>query len=143
MKRECIYVPGETNIIDMWINGKTQIYKKTLAEVQKDNLNAEIWDFEKACDEINIASEKKYVTEFKEISEVSYWDALEVLPPENFKRISHDTTAFRMCEYYTGTITGHYFAITDATGERFFSALKNTGDYSEMKKEILAKYYNK
>ena len=47
------------------------------------------------------------VTDTSEITEKEYWEALEVLPPEHWVR-GDGFEHFRMCEYWSGTITQQY-----------------------------------
>lgn len=56
---------------------------------------------------MNAYYQKKYLSKpAEQITATQFFDALEVLPPENWVRgwLEH----FRMCEYLTGTITAQY-----------------------------------
>lgn len=63
------------------------------------------------------AQEKEYCKTWIETDREDFLEMLEVLPPENWTR-GVDTEAFRMSEYWTGTITSHYVRI----GDRYFTA---------------------
>jgi hypothetical protein len=58
-------------------------------------------------DEWIAAHDEAWTTPPQEITEEQWWDALECLPPEAWKRGDHWET-FRMMEYLSGTVTAHY-----------------------------------
>lgn len=53
---------------------------------------------------------QRYTTPPKQITRDEFWEALECLPPENW-RTTGDGESFRSCEYLTGNITSHYVHI--------------------------------
>lgn len=80
----------------------------------------------------------EYCHEWKEITKEEYWEMLECLPPEKWYR-GGDHEMFRMIEYMTGNITGHYARIE----ERYFCANRETGGknyynrlFDEVKKQF-------
>jgi len=73
---------------------------------------------------------------WKEINEAAYMEALECLPPENWKRTCFGSI-FRFCEYWDGNITQHYAALRSAGSERFFTARREAGNnYPKLLQEI-------
>ena len=55
---------------------------------------------------LNWLNAEQYIRPAITIAEEDYWEALEVLPPENWCRGEFEH--FRMCEYLTGSITAQY-----------------------------------
>jgi len=94
--------------------------------------NLTIIPFDIACKRIEKINTKEYIKPWIEIDKDNWWEMLEVLPPENWiNRVGFE--AFRIMEYDTSNITGHYFRI----GKRYFTAhRRNTQDYISMLKEI-------
>jgi len=69
---------------------------------------------------------------WKEISEDEWWEALEVMPPEQWKHCG-GIEFFRWMEYLTGRITSHYAR----SGHRYFTANRlAVRSYAEYAKEI-------
>lgn len=60
-----------------------------------------------------------FLTGPKQISRADYWDALEVLPPENWQR-DRIFEHFRMMEYTTGNITTQYARLMTDDGGHLF-----------------------
>ena len=58
-------------------------------------------------DEFERREKEKYLAPARQITKEQWWDALEVLPPEDWRPHSSPET-FRMCEYYTGSMTNQY-----------------------------------
>jgi hypothetical protein len=89
-----------------------------------ERLNSELADgqepyqvmpIDDACEMIYQVNRAKYCGPWKEIDEETWWDALEVLPPEKWQTVS-GVEIFRLMEYLTGTITAHYARL----GTRYF-----------------------
>lgn len=87
------------------------------AEREPGEPEYEVIPFDEAMPLIEAAQRAKYLSDWKEITEEEWNDALEVLPPENWRTVA-GVEIFRMMEYLTGTITGHYARL----GERYFVA---------------------
>ena len=86
-----------------------------------------------AAERAQKASVSRYCEPVKEITEEQYNEALNILPPEDWQHGS-GWSAFRMCEYMSGNITGHYMVMD---GRHFFAfrpAGRNT--YTELAAEI-------
>ena len=66
-------------------------------------------------DAVLAQKEAMLTTQPTEISEKDYWDALEALPPEGFRRTGQ-SSSFKMSEYFSGRITTIYVC----TGKRYF-----------------------
>lgn len=81
---------------------------------------------------IEAAQDDEYLTGWTEITKEQWWDALEVLPPENWRTVA-GVEIFRMCEYLTGNITGHYARLED---RHFVANLRNTTPYAEIAEQI-------
>ena len=74
----------------------------------------------------------KLLKPFKEITEEAYHEALECLPPQNW-RSADGVSIFQMSEYYISNITSHY-AVFDG---RYFTAYRRENTpYEEIAKEI-------
>lgn len=71
-------VPGEL-IIDIARDGKTEIYGRTLEEVQKEHPTAVTMTLGEFCN--GKAAKQDIPIEWKETTEEQYWEMLEVLPP--------------------------------------------------------------
>ena len=94
----------------------------------------EIMLFDDAIPLLETARREKYLSDWTEIDEEQWMNALEVLPPEKWRTVA-GVEIFRMCEYLTGTITAHYARL----GERYFSANRcaRTG-YDDIAAEVHA-----
>lgn len=107
-----ICIPGSTNAEDeaVLINGEYvgKYSNKTLAQFQEQNPEYIVKDWVEFCSE----RDEKMKTEPVEITEEKFWDALEVLPPEDWARFGR-TESFKMCEYFCGMITAVYARIGD------------------------------
>ena len=109
---QVFYVPGQGFIIDALTDNNTGRYsKKTLTETQEEYPGVEIMSIDEASKQIDTLS-RRPVTE---IDESTYWQMLEVLPPEDFSQTKAGTS-FKMAEKECGSITGIYATI----GERYF-----------------------
>jgi len=90
-----------------------------------DEREAEVMKFADAWALIQDA-QNDLTTGFNEIDSETYNEALNCLPPQAWGRVK-GVECFRMCEYYTGDITQHYFTVN----KKFYSALKRAGDGME------------
>jgi len=109
---QVFYVPGQSFIIDGLTGDNTGRYsKKTLTETRKEYPGVEIMSLVEASNQID-ALFRRPVTE---IDHNTYWEMLEVLPPEGFSQ-NKTGASFKMSERDCGSITGIYAAI----GERYF-----------------------
>lgn len=113
----CLYVPGSTTIIDTIsdITGLSSIGDETLEETQQRHPGAIICSFDKACEQIYIASCAKYKSDPEEV-DLERWDeALNCLPPMKW-RGEHTTESFMICE----AMTADLHTILCRIGDRYF-----------------------
>lgn len=74
----------------------------------------------------------KYVTDWQEIDEETWWERLEILPPEKRQTV-HGVEIFRICERLTGNITQHLARL----GNRYFSRnCETTIPYTELAAQV-------
>ncbi len=110
-------------------DGRCQYSGKTFTEVQKEYPKCVILQLQHAIKHIRATENKLYIdTIWKEISEDDYMEMLEVLPPENWQG-----GIFRMCEYWTSNITGHY---VELDGKFYTAQRRNTTSYASIRAEI-------
>lgn len=92
----------------------------------------ELLPMDEACELVESAQAAEYIGDWKEITAEEWQDALEVLPPEKWRNV-HGVEIFRMMEYLTGNITGHYARL----GERYFCAnRRTTAEYADLAAEV-------
>ena len=118
-------------------SGRTAWGGETVAELRAKYPGAlvQVLPFVEAYAQQHAADISRHCRPWEEITEEQHDEALNVLPPEKWQR-SHGWSAFRMCEYMTGQITGHYFHV----GGRYFTALRECGPYEPMLLEIRAQF---
>ena len=131
----CIYKNGADCIQDVLSPDNNHLRytgEKVSEYLKRKGPEYNLVSFEYACKKIEEINEKRYINPWLEIKRGEYWDMLEVLPPENWV-IRAGFEAFRMMEYTTSNITGHYIRIDN----RYFTAQRrNTQNYSTMYTEI-------
>ncbi len=98
------YKPNATHIETTIINGKSAYSSSTVADYEATGFI--IIPMDEAISRIDTALDNKMKT-LSEITREEFWDALECLPPENWKTVD-GLEMFRMSEYYTADITAHY-----------------------------------
>jgi hypothetical protein len=138
-----IYKPGELHLQSAtYICEDTGLERvrytggKTLAEYMADKTGQglEVMPYEMAAPMIDAAQVARYCKPWLEITEKEWWANLEVLPPEKW-RTDRGVEIFRMSEYTSGNITGHFARL----GERYFSANRDTRtEYDDIAAEIAA-----
>ena len=137
-----IYKPGERNIQSTTYVDKDGVERvqytggKTLAEYMADmsdlDPDLQVMPYEEAAPMMWAAQIAEYCKPWQEITKEQWWDMLEVLPPEKWQKVA-GVEIFRMCEYTSRTVTGHYARL----GERYFSANRDIGtDYADIASEI-------
>lgn len=138
-----IYKPGQRHIESTtYICSDTGIERvqytggKTLAEYMADmadlDPDLQVMPYEEAAPMMWAAQIAEYCKPWQEITKEQWWDMLEVLPPEKWQTVD-GVEIFRMCEYTSGTVTGHYARL----GERYFSANRDIRtDYADIAEEI-------
>lgn len=121
-----VFVQGPLTCIDMVTpDGRSQIERQTLEEIQARYPGAEISDLETW----SAAKEKALCTEPEEITEERFWEMLEVLPPQRWQRgrtlDDKPCQSFEMCEHLSGRVTsivcevaGRFFTWNDVAGKR-------------------------
>jgi len=127
-----IYKKG-SEYVENFISNSLSVSDINFHLSQDENLT--IVPFDIACKRIEKIHTKKYCLKpWIEINKGEWWEMLEVLPPENWIRSAYGHwEGFRMMEYDTSNITGHYFRIE----KRYFTASRrNTQNYSDLYKEI-------
>ena len=138
-----IYKPGELHLQSTtYICSDTGVERvqftggKTLEEYMADmadlNPDLQVMPYDMAAPMMEAAQLAEYCKPWKEITREQWWDMLEVLPPEKWEKVQ-GVEIFRMCEYTSGTVTGHFARL----GERYFSANRDirTG-YADIAGEI-------
>ena len=136
-----IYKPGERHLQSTtYICSDTGVERvqftggKTLDEYMagKEGQGLEVMPYDMAAPMMEAAQLAEYCKPWKEITKEQWWDMLEVLPPEKWEKVQ-GVEIFRMCEYTSGTVTGHFARL----GERYFSANRDirTG-YADIAGEI-------
>ena len=136
-----IYKPGELHLQsttficeDTGLERVRYTGGKTLAEYMTDKTGQglEVMPYETAAPMIDAAQVARYCKPWREITEKEWWTNLEVLPPEKWRTV-RGVEIFRMSEYLSGNITGHFARL----GERYFSANRDARtEYSDMAAEI-------
>jgi len=91
---------------------RSHIQNETLEEIRARYPDAEYIKFD---DAIKISNDKNRLP-VREITEKDFWEMLEVLPPEGWKQETN-CESFKLCEYWSGTITDIYARI----GKRYFT----------------------
>ncbi len=85
---QILYEPGNTTA-EAFIHPGTGLIVTsglTVAEYnEKYNKKAVLMSYEEAMDQIEVAIEKKYITEWEEISRKHFHEMFEALPPEHFQ----------------------------------------------------------
>ena len=135
-----IYKPGEHNIQSTTHVDKDGVERvnftggKTLDEYMaaKAGQGFEVMPYDMAAPMMEAAQLAEYCKPWQEITKEQWWDMLEVLPPEKWQTVN-GVEIFRICEYTSGTITGHYARL----GDRYFSANRDIRtDYADIAGEI-------
>jgi hypothetical protein len=132
-EEQVIWIPGNLYVEDFVTQGKTSVHGTPVDEYLKSTPGAVLISYEEFSLKIKETEDREYLKPWEEIDESQWTEKLEVLPPEKWLKCGPDAEAFRMMEYYSGNITGHYIRIS----KRYFSALRRTSqDYKEMTQEI-------
>jgi hypothetical protein len=137
-KQMVMYKHGQTHIQDILIESldgvfRTQCQGLTLDEYNEKNGHGFIaCTLDDACEEITAIDNSRYLKPFVEITEEIYDEMLECLPPQKWQTVD-GVNIFRMMEYLTGNITGHYVSYE---GKYYMANRRTTVDYAEIAKEI-------
>lgn len=110
MKTLCVYVEGQTGIIDIVKNetGLTSIYGKSIEIVRQEYPGAEIVPMDYAMQRISEALKEVYpMLNPKEITEEKFYEMFEVLPPMQCINDEEGMT-FKLEEMTFGDITSGY-----------------------------------
>lgn len=135
-----IYKPGDRNIESttyVCADGVERVQYtggKTLEEYMADKVGHgfEVIPYDVAAPMLEAAQIAEYCKPWREITKEQWWDMLGVLPPEKWQTVS-GVEIFRMSEYTSGTVTGHYARL----GDRYFSANRDIRtDYADIAGEI-------
>jgi hypothetical protein len=137
----CIYQQGKTHVVTASretpprnLDGET--FDVVLARLN-DNLREgetafQIVTLDDAADQIEEINRAQYCGPWIEIDVETWWDALEVLPPEKWQTVG-GVELFRMMEYLTGSITAHYARL----GSRYFTRNASTATpYAQLAAEV-------
>ena len=139
----CIYQPGKTHVVTASretpprnLDGET--FDVILARLNSNLKNGEpafqIVTIDDAADQIEEINRAQYCGPWREIDEETWWDALEVLPPEKWQTVG-GVELFRMMEYLTGSITAHYARL----GSRYFTRNASIATpYAQLAAEVAA-----
>lgn len=136
--RLAIYKDGEMHIQDLMVlddNGvlRTQCRGLTLADYVRENGEGfVVMSLDEACERIHKLQDEAYIKPFIEITEDQYNEMLECLPPQKWMTVD-GVSIFRMSEYQTSNITGHYASYNG----RYFMANRRTNvNYEDIAQEI-------
>lgn len=105
--------------------GKSFYTGKTLAEMQLDYENELITITD---EELDLYLENYYNSlqdNWKEISEDDYYDALECLPPMNWRTIVPGVNVFCISEAFTSHLHSHYLKLTNSEGAKYYTAIRS------------------
>ena len=133
-----IYQYGKTHIQDVLIEGADGVFRTQCEGLTfKEYVERGKWDcvcitLDKAVELIEELNTKQFIKPFHEISEEKYMEMLECLPPEKWQTVD-GVNIFRMSEYTTGIITGHYASYE---GKYYTAERRTTTPYAEIAKEI-------
>lgn len=109
-KELAFYEEGSLSIVDTLNNetGMGTCFGETVEQVRKRYPKAEIVPFDFALERINEATKEVYpMLNPIEITEEQYWDALECLPPMQWKK-TEEGESFKMSELTFMDITACY-----------------------------------
>ena len=125
-----LYVPGDTGIKTI-LKGLYCAYSgEWVNDICREYPGAVIMEFQTACSLIEIAEDARYCgNPMTEISPETYDEMLCVLPPRDWHNIG-GWSCFRMSEYWTSNITGHYLKSPD--GRCFHKQCRDTTKYAEL-----------
>lgn len=133
-KEMVIYKHGSAHIQDVLRVGadgvaRTACRGLTFEEyVQAEGAGFLCVPFDEAIEQIRAIEDAQHIKPFKEITEEQYYEMLECLPPQKWLDVEGGSV-FRMSEYQTSNITGHYVALDG----RFFAANRRTTvDYADI-----------
>lgn len=104
-----LFFEGDLTICDLLTDDGTTLYGRlTIDQIKTKypNKALQITSLEHAHNVVSKARAQAYTSPVILISQESYYERLEVLPPENFKSFGNHS-GFRLSEYLTGTITEH------------------------------------
>ena len=102
---QCFFSKTENQVIDGCINNLGLFSKKTLEQFQSEYADIEILHIDDAIKIMDDANRTPATKTTKE----KYWYALNVLPPQNWKRFPDGKgDYFQMSEYWSGDITTYY-----------------------------------
>jgi hypothetical protein len=146
----CIYQPGNTHIETACLASEGETLRSPFTGAAFDALLSELNDkreagspafqimpLEEAMPLMEEAQHAKYCSDWKEITEEEWDDALEVLPPEKWETV-RGVNIFRMCEYLTGDITAHFASLRG----KFFARNCSTSEtYEELAEQVAAKWF--
>lgn len=77
-------------------------------------------------DILNEIWEQQYTqSDWTEISEEKYFDALEFLPPMNWRTITPGVNIFCISEAFTSHLHGHYLKLTNNEGVKYYTAIRS------------------
>jgi len=130
-----VYVDGETTIETILAKtGRSMYGRKTVSEIRASHVGktVSVLPIFQAMERVEAAQKAKYCNPLAEITEDQFLEALNCLPPENWKR-GDGWEAFRMSEYTCGRIATHFLMV----GDRYFSksVAISSSVYDDMMKE--------
>jgi hypothetical protein len=131
-----LWKKGEPHAEDFIVDGKTSVYRIPVEEYMQDNPGLVLISWDEFLEVTEKIENEKFLTDWEEITEEQYTQALECLPPEKWLRYGL-WSFFRMSERMISNITAHYALYNSPTCTRFFTAHRRTSqDYQEMIQEI-------
>jgi len=130
-----IYVEGASSLHSIIAkNGRTQYGRETVSEVRSRyaGKRVSVMPISEAMKRVEADLKGKYCHPISEITEEQFFDALNCLPTENWRR-GDGWEAFRLSEYACWGITTHFLRV----GERYFSKCVEISStvYDQMRNE--------
>lgn len=113
MNEACYYSPSQLVVIDLIGANGLSVY----AQETEDQLRQRYPDAQRmTLDDAVLAKENALISAPVEITEAQFINALEVLPPNQWRNLGVEES-FKMCEHLSGAITTIYARL----GTRYFS----------------------
>lgn len=104
--------------------GKSFYTGKTVEEMQPEYKGELILLDDQELDIIIEEYENSLQKDWTEISEEEYFDALECLPPMNWRTIVPGVNIFCISEGYYGSLHSHFLKLSNLEGTKYYSALR-------------------
>jgi len=120
--------------------GRSYYTGKTIEEMQQGYESELIAVNDEELDLVIKEYENSLQKEWQEISEEEYFDALECLPPMNWRTIEPGVNVFCISEGYYGSLHSHFLKLSNKEGVKYYSALRCV--YTTTNEQILEQIKN-